>query len=149
MILSLQCCHKPIGDKEHIFCDLYKLRVRIKYNNLNYVGYEQLSGCSDPWYCLSCNSEIHALDNLNKQNIISLIREKLTDSLKLDKINSKNTLVLKLPANLRQLFNQFNNGTGNYRSRDPDNAVKCRYYIKEEIQTLNIPKKEVLIYVSH
>ena len=51
---------------------------------------------------------------------------------------------MKQPANLRQLFNQFNNGTENYRRRDPDNAVKCRYYIIEEIQTLNIPKKKFL-----
>ena len=34
------------------------------------------------------------------------IRKNLTDSLKLDNMNNTSTLVLKLPANLSQLFNQ-------------------------------------------
>ena len=69
------------------------------------------------------------------------IRKNLTDSLKLDNMNNTSTLVLKLPANLGQLFNQLNNITENHTNRDPDNVVKCRYYDIEEIQTLNIPNK--------
>ena len=69
------------------------------------------------------------------------IRKNLTDSLKLDNMNNTSTLVLKLPANLSQLFNQLNNITENHTNRDPDNVVKCRYYDIEEIQTLNIPNK--------
>ena len=40
---------------------------------------------------------------------MSFIRENLTDPLKLDNMNSTNTLVLKQTANLSQLFNQVNN----------------------------------------
>ena len=69
------------------------------------------------------------------------IRKNLTDSLKLDNMNNTSTLVLKLPANLSQLFNQLNNITENHTNRDPDNVVKCRYYDIEEIQTVNIPNK--------
>ena len=69
------------------------------------------------------------------------IRKNLTDSLKLDNMNNTSPLVLKLPANLSQLFNQLNNITENHTNRDPDNVVKCRYYDIEEIQTLNIPNK--------
>ena len=101
---------------------------QIKCNNLNYVDYQYLSSCSDPWYCNNCNSEIYALGNLNKQIFMSFIRENLTDSLKLDNMNSKSILVLKQPANLSQLFNQFNNTIENHTRKDPDNAVKCRYY---------------------
>ena len=72
---------------------------------------------------------------------MSFIRENLIDSLKLDNLNSTGTLILKQPANLSQLFNQFNNMTENYTKRDPDNVVECRYYDLEEILTLNIPKK--------
>ena len=106
MIPQFPCsvCHKSIGDKENsIFCDLCKLWVHIKCNNLNYVDYQYLSGCSDPWYCLNCNSEIYALGNLSKQNFKSFIRENLTDSLELDNMNSTSTLVLKQPANISQL----------------------------------------------
>ena len=72
---------------------------------------------------------------------MSFIRENLTDSLKLDNLNSTSTLVLKQPANLSQLFNQFNNTNENHTNKDPDNAVKCRYYDIGEIQTLKIPNK--------
>ena len=80
---------------------------------------------------------------------MSLIRENLTDSLKLDNMNSTSTLVLKQPANLSQLFNQFNNITENHTNRDPDNVVKCRYYDIEEIQTLNIPNKSKSLSMFH
>ena len=39
---------------------------------------------------------------------------------------------MKQPANLSQLFNQFNNITENHTNGDPD-VVKCRYYDIEEI----------------
>ena len=144
MIQQFPCSvsHKSIGDKENsIFCDLCKLLVHIKCNNLNYVDYQYLSGCTDPWHCLRCNSEIYAFGSLNKQNFVSFIRENLTDSLKLDNLNSTSTLVLKQPANLSQLFNQFDNTNKNHTNKDPDNVVKCRYYDIEEIQTLKIPNK--------
>ena len=152
MIQQFPCsvCHKSIGDKENsIFCDLCKLWVHIKCNNLNYVDYQYLSGCSDPWYCLNCNSEIYAFGSLNKQNFMSFIRGNLTDSLKLDNLNSTSTLVLKQPANLSQLYNQFNNTSENHTNKDPDNAVKCRYYDIEEIQTLKIPNKSKSLSMFH
>ena len=77
------------------------------------------------------------------------IRKNLTDSLKLDNMNNTSTLVLKLPANLSQLFNQLNNITENHTNRDPDNVVKCRYYDIEEIQTLNIPNKSKSLSMFH
>ena len=80
---------------------------------------------------------------------MSFIRENLTDSLKLDNMNSTSTLVMKQPANLSQLFNQFNNVTENHTNKDPDNVVKCRYYDIEEIQTLNIPNKSKSLSMFH
>ena len=59
------------------------------------------------------------------------------------------TLVLKRPANLSQLFNQFNNITGNHTSRDPDNVAKCTYYDIEEIQTMNISDKSKSLSMFH
>ena len=121
MIPQFPCslCHKSIGDKENLIsCDLWKLWAHIKCNNLSYVGYQYLSGCSDPWFCLNCNSEKHALGNLSKQNFMSFIRENLTDCLKLDNMNSTITLVLNKPANLGQLFNQFSNITESHTNRD-------------------------------
>ena len=141
---------KSKGNKENsVFCDLCKLWVHIKCNNLNYVDYQYLSGCSDPWYCLHCNFEIYAFGSLNTQNFLSFIKENLTDSLKLDNLNSTSTLVLKQPANLCQLFNQFNNTNENHRKKDPDNAVKFRYYDIEEIQSLKIPNKSKSLSMFH
>ena len=71
------------------------------------------------------------------------------DSLKLDYFNSTSTLVLKEPANLSQLFNQFNDITENHTSRDPDNVVKCRYYDIEDIQTLKIKSKSKSLSMFH
>ena len=80
---------------------------------------------------------------------MSFIRENLTNSLKLDNMNSTSTLVLKQAVNLSQLFKKFNDTTENHRNRDPDNAVKCRYYDIEEIQTLNIPNKSKSLFMFH
>ena len=102
-----------------------------------------------PWHCLHCNSEIYAFGSLSKQNFISFISESLTDSLKLDNLNSTSTLVLKQSANLSQLFNQFNNTTETHTNKDPDNAVKCRYFDIEEIQTLKIPNKSKSLSMFH
>ena len=45
-------------------------------------------------------------------------------------MNSTSTLVLKQPANLSQLCNQFNNATENHTIKDPGSTVKCNYYIE-------------------
>ena len=74
---------------------------------------------------------------------MTFIRENLTDSLRLDSMNSTSMLVLKQAANI-----QFNNITESHTNKDPDNVVKCRYHI-EEIQTLNIPNKSKSLSVFH
>ena len=80
---------------------------------------------------------------------MSFIRENLTDFLKLDNMNSTSTLVFKQPANLSQLFNQFNSTTENQANKDSDNVVKCRYYDIEKIQTLKIPNKSKSLSMFH
>ena len=60
--------------------------------------------------------------------------ENITDSqkkLKLDTMNSLSKSVMKQPANLSQIFSQFNNTTDDHKNKDPDNAVKCKYDIEE------------------
>ena len=107
MIPQFSCslCHKSIGDKENsISCDLCKLWVHTKCNILSYIDYQYLSDCSDPWYCLNCNSEIYAHGNWSKQNFMSFLRENLTDSLKMNNMNSTSTLVLKQPTNLKSVI---------------------------------------------
>ena len=64
-------------------------------------------------------------------------------------VYSTSTLVLEQPANLSQLFNQFNDITDNHTNRDPDNVVKCRYYDIDEIQTLDIPNKSKSLSMFH
>ena len=80
---------------------------------------------------------------------MTFIRENLTDSLRLDSMNSRSMLILKQAANLSQLFNQFNNITESHTNKDSDNVVKCRYYYIEEIQTLNIPNKSKSLSMFH
>ena len=64
-------------------------------------------------------------------------------------VYSTSTLVLEQPANLSQLFNQFNDVTDNHTNRDPDNVLKCRYYDTDEIQTLDIPNKSKSLSMFH
>ena len=64
-------------------------------------------------------------------------------------MNSTSTLVLNQPANLSQLFNQFNNVTENHTNVDAGNVLKCRYYDIEEIQTLSIPNKSKSLSLFH
>ena len=59
----------------------------------------------------------------------------------MDNMNSTSTLVLKQPANLSKLFNQFNNKTKDHTNKDPHNALECRSFDTEEIQTWKIPTK--------
>ena len=80
---------------------------------------------------------------------MTFIRENLTDSLRLDSMNSRSMLILKQAANLSQLFNQFNNITESHTNKDSDNVVKCRYYYIEEIQTSNIPDKSKSLSMFH
>ena len=151
MIQQFPCSvsHKSIGDNENsIFCDLCKLWVHNKCNNLNYVNYQYLSDCSDPWYCLNCSSEIYALGNLNKQNVLSLIRENLINSLKLDNMDSTSTLVLKQPGNVSRLFNQFNNTTENHTNKNPDNAVQCRLWKLKTLKILNKSKSLSMFHIN-
>ena len=73
MIQQFTCsvCHKSIGDKENsIFCDICKLWVHIKCNNLNCVDCQHLSGCNKPWYCFNCNSKVYALGDLNSSSTL-------------------------------------------------------------------------------
>ena len=85
--------------KKTQFCVIY-VNYGFTLNAITSVDYQYLSGCSESWYCLNCNSQKYALGNLNKRNFLLFIRENLTDSLKLNNMNRTSTLVLKQPENL-------------------------------------------------
>ena len=55
---------------------------------------------------------------------------------------------MKAPPNLAYLFNQFNNSSSEQQI-DPENFVNSRYFDIDQIQSLNVPKKEKSLSFFH
>ena len=46
-------CTKNVHDKDKaVQCDLCKLWIHMKCNNLNYLDYSYLQNCDESWYCI-------------------------------------------------------------------------------------------------
>ena len=129
MVLTVPCsiCVKAIGDKEgSIYWDKCNLWVHIKCDNLNYIDYEHLSGNSEPWFCLKCNSQLFPFGTLDNKKFMQLILN--SSNMNNDYKTEFTNLVLKPPPSLSSLFNQFNNIPQIHDHKDPENVVRCKYF---------------------
>ena len=52
-------------------CDLCDSWAHIKCNDLNYIDYKFLQNSNDPWFCISCCSEIFPFSVVKNKNFIS------------------------------------------------------------------------------
>ena len=150
MVITFPCsiCVKAIGDKEDsIYCDKCNLWVHIKCKNLNYIDYKYLSGNGDPWFCLKCNSHLFQFGTLDNKKFMHHIVN--SSNMKNDNKIEFNNLVLKPPAGLSSLFNQFNNMLQTHDHKDPENVVRCKYYDLEEVQSMKIPNKNSCLSLFH
>ena len=80
--------------------------VHIKCNDLNYIDYKFLQNSNDPWFCISCCSEIFPFSTVKNKNFISNFYDSNKSKNIVDKDSS---LLLKPSEHLKQLVNQFNN----------------------------------------
>ena len=108
-------CAKKIYDKDKaVQCDLCKLWIHIKCNNLNYLDYRYLQNCDESWYCIECCSTIFPFNSLSSnKNFLACCTN--TDSNIIQWKDLENdpdsSLLLKPSSNLELLVNQFNNAT--------------------------------------
>ena len=59
IVYPCKICHVNANNKDSAAqCDNCQSWVHIKCNNLNHIDYKYLQGSNDPWYCLSCCSNI-------------------------------------------------------------------------------------------
>ena len=45
----------------------------MKCNNLNHIDYKYLQGSNDPWFCISCCSEIFPFGTLTNKEFLSMM----------------------------------------------------------------------------
>ena len=100
------CKNNVTNSSKAIQCDLCDSWVHIKCNDLNYIDYKFLQNSNDPWFCISCCSEIFPFSTVKNKNFISNFYDSNKSKNIVDKDSS---LLLKLSEHLKQLVNQFNN----------------------------------------
>ena len=149
IVYLCKMCHVNVGDIESAAqCDICRPWVHTKCNKLNHIDYKYLQGSNDPWYCLSCCSNIFPFGT---QDFISSITttNSFSQCIKKESFdNDKESLhSLKSPI-LTLLYNQFNN-TSPEKNSDPENVVNSKFYEIDRIQTLKFPDKHKSLASFH
>ena len=99
-VYPCKICHENINNKDSAAqCDICQSCVHIKCNKLNRIDYKYLQGSNDPWYCLSCCSNIFPFRTLTNKDFISSITNSFSQGTNSD--NDKESLLsLKPPSDL-------------------------------------------------
>ena len=101
------CENNVTNCDQTIQCDPCDSWVHIKCNDLNYIDYKFLQNSNDPWFCISCCSEIFPFSTVKNKTFISNFYDSNSKSKSIDEKNSP--LLLKPSEHLKHLVNQFNN----------------------------------------
>ena len=102
----------------------------MKCNNLNHIDYKYLQGSNDPWYCLSCCSNIFPFGKQTNKDFISSITTTNSFSQSTNSDNDKESLLsMKPPSDLGLLYNQFNNTS-------PEKTVTLKILLTPNSMTL-------------
>ena len=126
-------CRKNVHDKDKaVQCDLCKLWIHIKCNNLNYLDYRYLQTCDESWYCIECCSTIFPLNSLSS---VVTSTDNNTIQWKDLENNHAGSLLSKPSSNLELLVNQFNNATPE-NSNDPEKISSSKYYDNEVVHNM-------------
>ena len=137
------CQNSLDDDKESsILCDLYKFWIHPKYNNLNSIEFQHISGSSDPWFCLKSNRNLLPFGNLNNQDFQVLVSNNIINPL----INGSSSVLLKPSSNLAFLFNHFNHLSIESNQSDPDNMISPNYYDINEIIKIKVDSSSLLLF---
>ena len=60
-------CEKSIGDSKQssIFYELCTFWVHTKYNQLNFLDFQYIKACTEPWLCFKCISDVFLFGTIN------------------------------------------------------------------------------------
>ena len=137
-------CAKNISENvKAVQCDLCKLWVHIKCNNLNYLDYRYLQNSNESWYCIECCSTIFPFNSLssNKSYLACCTNTDNSTTQWIDLENDHiSSLSLKPSSNLELLVNQFNNTTSE-NNNDPEKIVHPNILTLRKRVTLKYPIK--------
>ena len=98
-------CENSIDDSKQslICCDLCKFWVHIKCNQLNFLDFQHIKACTEP-FSFKCIIDLFPFGTLNNnQNFSSFVLNNKNSNAK-----TGSSINLKPPPNLSLLFNQFN-----------------------------------------
>ena len=111
IVYPCKICHVNINNKDSAAqCNNCQSWVHMKCNNLNHIDYKYLQGSNDPWYYLSCCSNIFPFGTQTNKDFISSITTTNSFSQSTSSDNDKESLLsLKPLSDLALLYNQFNN----------------------------------------
>ena len=92
IVYPCEICHVNVNNKDSAAqCDICQSWFHMKCNKLNHIDYKCHQGSNEPWYCLSCCSNIFPFGTLtNKDSIPSI-----TNSLSLNKV-PRVTMIMKV-----------------------------------------------------
>ena len=148
IVYPCKICHLNVNNKDSAAqCDICQSWVHIKCNRLNHIDYKYLQGSNEPWYCLSCCSNIFPFGTLANRGFIPSTTNSQQGT-KNDNDFIISLLSLKPPSDLALLYNQFNN-TSPEKNNDPVNVVNSKYYEIDQIQTLKFPNKHKSLALFH
>ena len=98
------CKNSVTNSDQTIQCDLCDSWVYIKFNDLNCIDYKFLQNSNDPWFFISCCSEIFSFSTVKNRNCISNFYDSNKSKNILDKVSS---LLLRPSEHLKQLVNHY------------------------------------------
>ena len=136
-------CAKNVHDKDKaVQCDLCKLWIHIKCNNLNYLDHRYLQNCDESWYCIEYCSTIFPFNSLSSDKNFLACCTSIDNNIQWNGLENDHdsSLSLKPSSTLELLINQFNNATPE-NSNDPKKISSSKYYDIEEMHNTEIPYK--------
>ena len=149
VVYPCKICHLNVSNKDSAAqCDICQSWVHIKCNKLNHIDHKYLQGSNEPWYCLSCCSNIFPFGTLTNRDFVPSITNSFSQQGNKNDNDNERLLSLKPPSDLALLYNQLNN-TSPEKNNDPVNVANSKYYDIDQIQTLKFPKKHKSLALFH
>ena len=113
-----------------------------KCNQLNFIAFQHIKACTEPWFCFECISSHFPFGTLNNQTFSSFVLNNKNSN-----ANIGNSINLEPPPNLSLLFNQFNDLSSDSINKNPENLMtNCKYYDIDDIQKIKSKPNYLSLY---
>ena len=108
-------CEKSINHKSSIKCNLCQTKGHLKCNDLNYLDGLYFKNLNISWYRRACCADIFPFTNINNYKLYLYLNN--TGKKHCETYRKETCLVLKPQKNLSDLFNEFNNFSGQNKNQ--------------------------------